>query len=82
MKSKQVLNVNSGNESEQSRYSDLKVMQSAAGWYVGTTYQEPGAGYEEPGSRDTGYFATQTEALRALVAMENGVFDGQVRLWP
>lgn len=50
-------------------YSDLQVMQSAAGWYIGTTFN--GEWGPEPGSRDSGYYATKAEAeadLAKLVA--------------
>ena len=46
---------------ELERYSDLEVLESAAGFYVGTTYANPD-GFTEPGSRDSGYFATADEA--------------------
>jgi hypothetical protein len=48
------------------RYSDLRVLQSAAGYYLGTIYQEFDANdtvvYQEPGSRDSGYFKTKEDA--------------------
>lgn len=48
------------------RYSDVQVLQSAAGWYVGTTFTEE-EGYETPGSRESEeYYATQAEAQAAL----------------
>ena len=50
------------------RYSELQVLQSRAGYYVGTVYIEDGV--QMPGSRDSGYFATQAEAeeyLRAII---------------
>jgi hypothetical protein len=57
-------------------YSDLKVMQSAAGYYLGTSYEEYDAQgeivWQEPGSRDGGYFASKAEAessLRLLTAL-------------
>ena len=46
---------------ELDRYSDLEVLESAAGFYVGTTYANPD-GFTEPGSRDSGYFPTADEA--------------------
>lgn len=46
---------------ELDRYSDLKVLESAAGFYVGTTYANP-EGFTESGSRDSGYFAAADEA--------------------
>lgn len=56
---------------EKPYYSELRVMRSAAGWYVGTLYQEPG-GWQEPGSRDSGYFATEEEAAEELKLIEAG----------
>ena len=49
---------------DKSAYSELKVLRSAAGFYVGTTYSRDGV--EEPGSRDSGYFATYDAAERFL----------------
>lgn len=39
-------------------YSDLQVMKSPAGWYIGTVYNSPD-GYTEPGSRDSQYFSSE-----------------------
>ncbi len=50
------------------RYSDLQVLQSAAGFYVGTVYENPD-GFSEPGSRDSGYFATKEQAEAYLTAV-------------
>jgi hypothetical protein len=54
---------------EQDQFSDLKVMKSGAGYYVGTTYTDPATGYSEPGSRDTDYY-TKEDAERVLAALE------------
>jgi hypothetical protein len=44
-------------------YTKLKVMQSAAGWYVGRGYLDPDCGgMEVPGSRESEYFGTREEA--------------------
>ena len=48
-----------------SGYSDLQVLSSAAGYYIGTMYlnvEENGTEWEEPGSRDSGYYRTREEA--------------------
>ena len=50
---------------EKGRYSELQVLQSAAGFYVGTVYHAP-EGYTEPGSRDSGYFKTREDAQKFL----------------
>lgn len=47
------------------QYSDLKVMHSAAGYYIGTTYTGED-GLTEPGSRESQYFRTWDEANKAL----------------
>lgn len=43
------------------RYSDLCVLESAEGFYIGTTFTEPD-GTIEPGSRDTTYFRSLEHA--------------------
>ena len=55
-------------------YSDLQVLRSAAGFYVGTTYLTSYVfgEVEEPGSRDSGYFATKAEARAELEGFING----------
>lgn len=51
---------------DEARYTDLQVLQSAAGWYIGTMYNNP-EGYTEPGSRDSyDYYPTQEAAQHAL----------------
>ncbi len=50
---------------ERPRYTEMQVMKSNAGYYVGTYYNNPD-GYQEPGSRDSGYFATAEEAEQEL----------------
>lgn len=49
-------------------YSHLKVMKSAAGYYIGTEYRtvEDDHTFLEPGSRDSEYFASAAEAQDAL----------------
>lgn len=46
---------------EKRRYSELQVLQSAAGFYIGTMYTNTD-GSVEPGSRDSGYFGTKEQA--------------------
>lgn len=57
-------------------YSDLMVLQSAAGFYVGTKFQEFDAHgnvvWEEPGSRDSGYYRTAEAAAVELRQFEGG----------
>ena len=47
------------------KYSDLQVMQSPAGWYVGTIFHN-NDGFNEPGSRESEYFESQELAQQAL----------------
>lgn len=51
---------------EKGAYSELQILSSAAGFYVGTTYTDPKYGCEEPGSRDSDYFRTYQDAERYL----------------
>ncbi|NEX60166.1 hypothetical protein G3574_03655 [Noviherbaspirillum sp. 17J57-3] len=51
--------------SQKGRYSPLQVLKSAAGYYIGTIYTDE-YGDKEPGSRDSGYFATQEKAQQFL----------------
>lgn len=55
-------------KAEEERYSDLQVMQSAAGYYIGTVYQEEE--FPAPGSRDTNYFQSKELAAKALTILE------------
>lgn len=70
MKSIQV--ANTMRESEQKDFSELQVLKSGAGWYIGTIFTDPKTGFQEPGSRDTGYYASEEDAklaLRVLVSL-------------
>lgn len=62
-------------EEEKGSYSELQVLCSGAGYYVGTLYQErDGNGeiiWEEPGSRDSGYFRTEVQAQAFLETLQN-----------
>lgn len=49
------------------RYSDLKVMRSQAGFYVGTSYEDG-----SPGSRDSGYHPSREAAERTLSLIISG----------
>lgn len=63
-------------EAARGAYSDLKVMKSAAGWYVGTSFDEYDAEgrlvFSSPGSRDSHYHATEAEADLTLRQMLGG----------
>lgn len=45
-------------------YTELKIMKSNAGYYVGRGYME--GIIEVPGSRESGYYATKEEAEKAF----------------
>lgn len=58
-------------------YTELRVLQSAAGFYIGTLYEEYDANgtcvWREPGSRDSdGYFSTPEAAAQELDQMNGG----------
>ncbi|SDR37162.1 hypothetical protein SAMN05443245_5191 [Paraburkholderia fungorum] len=46
-------------------YTELRVLRSAAGYYVGTLHTDED-GFTGPGSRDSDYFRTSQEAERFL----------------
>jgi hypothetical protein len=46
--------------------SNLQVMKSAAGHYIGRSYFDSEIGAELPYSRESGYYATHDEAQREL----------------
>lgn len=50
--------------------SELKIMKSAAGYYVGRSYQDEESGGEFPYSRESGYFRTRAEAERSIPRFE------------
>lgn len=64
MKSPQIQEATYLSDIEKRKYSDLQVLQSAAGWYIGTLYNS--GGFPEPGSRDSDYFSTKAEAEHHL----------------
>ena len=65
-----------------SDYSEMKVLQSAAGYYIGTIYTDPDDGFEEPGSRDSDYFDTREEAEKYLEELEKGEHLSELRIMP
>jgi len=50
---------------ELEKYSDLQVLKSEAGWYIGTVYTGK-EGFVEPGSRDSKYFFFEAEVIEAF----------------
>lgn len=79
MKSPQIQNAEFISADDKQRYTDMQVLKSTAGYYIGTLYNDP-AGYQVPGSRDTGYFQTLPEAQRVLESIEDGFYP--TRLYP
>ena len=65
-------------------YSDLQVMESNAGYYIGTEYYNPKEVHSIPlpGSRDTIYFSTREVAKNELVKLENGTSKLILRMSP
>ena len=55
-------------------YSELKVMESPAGYYLGTEYTMDA--YPSPGSRETCYFGSESEAASALEDWKQGIHTG------
>jgi hypothetical protein len=53
-------------------HSDKQVLQSNAGFFIGTTCWDPNGGFEDIGSRESDYFPTFDEAQKAL---KSGEFD-------
>jgi hypothetical protein len=58
------------------RYTELQVLRSGAGYYIGTLYEEFDAigkvVWQEPGSRDSDYFRTEEGAAAYLKVIEAG----------
>ena len=81
MKSPMLDNVYGNDEKEKGRYSEMQVLRSAAGYYVGTIYRNP-EGYVEPGSRDSGYFRTKEEAQTFLDKVEKTGDISELRMTP
>jgi hypothetical protein len=65
MKSIQILRAHYINQPEKERYSELLVLRSGSAYYLGTFYTGTD-GFVEPGSRDTSYVETKSQAELAL----------------
>lgn len=73
MKSPMIVNADWLDAEEKANYSDLTVLRSGAGYYVGTMHHNK-LGFEEPGSRDSFcYFATAEEARDHIWEIEKGI---------
>jgi len=82
MKSPMITNAYFVEEKEKEKYSDLQVLCSAAGWYIGTIHTDNELGVKEPGSRDTEYFKSRLEADVHLDLLEMGESDLILRMIP
>ena len=68
------------NERERDRYSELQILKSAAGHYLGTTYQDPTNGnHPEPGTRDSEYFRDKSAAETLLRHIEQTADTSRLR---
>ena len=53
-------------------YSEQMVLRSAAGWYIGTMFWDAEYMFWCPGSRDSGYFASELDAQRVFNRIVEG----------
>ena len=67
-------------EDKGNKYSELQVLHSSAGYYLGTIYTDKD-GFQEPGSRDSGYFPKREQAEAELKKLERGELV-QLRMRP
>lgn len=74
MKSPLVMNASYISEENKGRYSDIQVLKSNAGFYLGTVFVDED-GFKEPGSRDSDYYTTKEEAEAALRVYQS--LDGE-----
>jgi hypothetical protein len=68
MKSPMVINNSFIQDKEE--YSDMTVLRSNAGFYIGTRYSDG-----SPGTRDSGYFKTRDQAETKLKDIEQKGWD-------
>jgi hypothetical protein len=54
---------------DKNNYTDLQVLRSNAGYYIGTMYITEGD-FEEPGTRDSSYFSSKQAADKFLAELE------------
>lgn len=75
-------------EEEEKRYSDLQILQSGGGYYIGTMYRnedDPKHPFDEPGTRDTGYYLKREDAEKDFERIKNGeapLIEGGFRMTP
>lgn len=74
MKSIQVLRARYTPLQDKENYSDLIVLRSIEGYYIGTLYNDPVYG-TAPGSRDTSYLVSKSQAELALRTLQQTAND-------
>ena len=79
MKSPMIENAEYIKEEEKGSYSELEVLHSSGGYYIGTIYHNPD-GYDEPGSRDSQYFSTSEKAEEFLKALQEDSTEAKNQL--
>ena len=77
MKSPMISSADYISDEDKGNYTDLQVLQSGAGFYIGTLHQtrddDGNLLYESPGSRDSDYFPTRESASKALDAIREAL---------
>lgn len=81
MKSPMIESASYLSEEHKTGYSELQVMHSDAGYYIGTVYTDHD-GFKEPGSRDSDYFGIKEEAEKELKLLESGESTLMLRMTP
>lgn len=63
----ETISTGADDNSKDPNVTPIKVMVSAAGYYIGTGYVDPDMGWEEPNTRESEcYYRTKAEAQHAL----------------
>jgi hypothetical protein len=75
MKSPMVMNSKYITKKDKARYSDLQVLKSPAGYYVGTMYETG-----QPGTRDSEYMKTEAEAKILLATLDQVGFEAAAKI--
>ena len=82
MKSPMVENASYIKDEDRSHYTDLQVLRSGAGWYVGTLFWDAEYEFWDAGSRDSDYFGSKEEAERFLEVVSGVGLPGCLREHP
>lgn len=70
MKSPMIMSASYIPDEEKSNYTEMEILESAAGYYIGTRYWDAELKFWDAGSRDSAYFATYEEAEKFLKMVE------------